>query len=877
MSGVLIVFVASLIMCCSIAYILALFWFSDIRNRRLRSFFMLGIEVFVWILLNSITMVCRDEYFPLIYTLRMVMVCIIPFGVAWFVLNFTASTLVTKKWAKITLITLPAIDVLCMVSNPLHRYYFITYNPPMPPRGPIFWIHLAVDFVIVIVTFVYLIRFIIKNVRKSPMMILTAVGLMIPQAINTLYSFNLMPFAHDLTPIGFFFTFFLFVTVAHRSQLFNIKTALFSSTLDSIDDLIVVCNEKNIITDINERAIEVFCDFPITIGRTRADAFFRYFNSIITDKNAAELIGKMENAEDADGECTISQADGAIKTYTLTWRAVYEGKKKSGYILVLTDVSNYREMISEINNQNDELLELKVKAEAANRAKSDFLANMSHEIRTPLNTIIGMTSIGKSAADIDRMIYGFTKIEDASKHLLGIINDILDMSKIEAGKFELSPTEFDFEKMLHRVVNVIHFRMDEKRQKFTFHIDDAIPKTLIGDDQRIAQVITNLLSNAIKFTHNEGAISLDAKFCHENNGVCTIQIEVEDTGIGIGPEQQTRLFESFQQAESNTTRKFGGTGLGLTICKKIVEMMGGSIWVKSALGAGSTFAFTIQVKRYAGKKYKQLPLEANWKDIRILVVDDDQIVLNHIRNIVMGLGISCDTAESGQEALKLVEKNGAYNIYFIDWKMPEINGIDLISKLREGATEPGNLTTIMISAAQWSLIENDATKAGINKFLSKPLFPSDIVDTINEYVGVSQQAKEGAEPAVGGLFAGRRILLVEDVEINREILLALLEPTHLEIDCAENGKEAVRIFSGSPSVYDMIFMDVQMPEMDGYDATRHIRALDEPKAKSIPIIAMTANVFKEDIEKCLEAGMNDHIGKPLDFDEVIEKMNMYLH
>jgi len=527
----------------------------------------------------------------------------------------------------------------------------------------------------------------------------------------------------------------------------------------------------------------------------------------------------------------------------------------------------------------------KAEAEAANRAKSTFLANMSHEIRTPMNAIIGMVRIGKSATSIERKDYCFMKIENASNHLLGVINDILDMSKIEANKFELSETEFEFEKMLRQVVNVINFRIDEKRQKFSVNIDRSIPHTLIGDDQRIAQVITNLLGNAVKFTPELGAISLTTRLAQKVDNLYTLQISVSDTGIGITPEQQAKLFKSFEQAESSTTRKYGGTGLGLAISKSIVELMGGKIWIESEPDKGSTFTFTIQLRRGTNEKHRLLSSDINSKNVRIMAVDDDPDILVYFNEMSHGFGLMCDTAISGKEALELIGQKGDYNIYFIDWKMPRMDGIQLAHEIKEHAKE--NSVVIMISAAEWSTIVDEAKAAGVDKFLSKPLFPSAIAEIINECLGVDKQQAEQSKAAdIAGIFAGKHLLLVEDVEINREIVLTLLEPTKLEIDTAENGAQAVHMFTEAPDKYDIIFMDIQMPEMDGYEATKRIRALeaellannakDNNLRKQIPIVAMTANVFKEDIEKCLASGMDDHVGKPLDFEEVMNRLHLYL-
>jgi len=525
-------------------------------------------------------------------------------------------------------------------------------------------------------------------------------------------------------------------------------------------------------------------------------------------------------------------------------------------------------------------------AELASAAKSEFLLDMSHEMRTPLNAIIGMTSIARKSGSIERKEYCLKKIEDASTHLLYVINDILDISKIETNKLELISESFVFERTIQKAVNMINFQAEEKRQYFSVNLSDDIPPTLMGDSKRLIQVITNLLSNAVKFTPEGGSVRFDARMVTNENDVNSVQIEVIDSGIGISAENQARLFHTFHQAAaaSRTTKEIAKAGMGLAISRHLVELMGGRIWVDSELGMGTTVGFTFPAARGENIENKLLSNNQYWANIRALVVDDAPNTLVYFRSEAAHLSISCDIALSGEAALEQIEKNGLYDIYFIDWKMKGMNGIETAAKIKElSGGKPKPSIVILLSAVDWKQIETDARTAGIEYYLQKPLFRSDIVDCLYNCFG--PKTGEGSrEQDKKDDFEGYRLLLVEDMEINREIVIAHLEPTKITIDCAENGKAAVKKVMNAEKPYDVIFMDLQMPEMDGYEAAFKIRKLEEERyggsfsgpAKQTPIIAMTASVFREDIEKCLEIGMNDHIGLPLDIDEVLKKLHFYL-
>ena len=454
-------------------------------------------------------MVSSSEFFPAIYTLRMIMVCIVPFGATWFVLNFAESKLTSRRWLRALFIIIPLADVLLMVTNPLHRMYFLNYDNPIPARAPLFWIHTAVGFVFIIFAFIVLIRYIIKEARKTPFLILTGVGMMIPYSLNLMYSFGIILFPHDTTPLGFFVTFILFVFSSYKLRLFNVRTTtLFTSTMDSIDDGIILFNANRYIVDVNKYALDAFIGFPMQVGRTTSEEFFEHLGGSIVGVEPSDLIYSMKADSEAVGECTVMLGD-RLQTYTVTWHTVYENNRMSGHILVMTDVSNYRRMISEIKEQNLRLFELKEEAEAASRAKGEFLSRMSHEMRTPMNAVIGMTQIALKTDNLnDKTQDALLKIEDSSTHLLGVINDVLDMSKIESGKFTLSESGFTFGELLRGVLSVASVQTNQKQQRFDVDVEDDVPKAIRADKQRLTQVIMNLVSNAVKFTPKHGDISL---------------------------------------------------------------------------------------------------------------------------------------------------------------------------------------------------------------------------------------------------------------------------------------------------------------------------------------------------------------------------------
>lgn len=526
------------------------------------------------------------------------------------------------------------------------------------------------------------------------------------------------------------------------------------------------------------------------------------------------------------------------------------------------------------NIAEERLVEAKKIAEQASQAKGKFLSHMSHEMRTPMNAIIGMTGIARNADDIQKKDYCLERIDNASKQLLGLINDILDVSKIEANKLELSPTEFDFERMLMNVASVVIFRVEEKSQNLIINVDNGVPAVLFGDEMRLSQVLVNLVSNSTKFAPDSGIIVLNARMEGFLDDNITLHFEVIDNGIGISKDRQATLFNPFEQADGTIVRKYGGTGLGLTISKGIVELMGGNISVMSELGRGAKFSFTVNMK--TGKNISQPELSKNIDkgDISMLVVDSALLIQDYFTRTMPGLGIKCDVAGSGEEAKKKIGES-QYNIFILDWMLPDIDAVELAKNIKDYNKD--SIVIMVLPQNDWSNIEHDAVAAGVKKFVYKPFFLSTLIDVINECMGITRDEEIGIESEDIYDFSNYAILAAEDIEINREILLAILEETSISIDFAFDGAQAVAMFKNNPDKYGLILMDIQMPVLDGYQAAKQIRELALENAKRIPIVAMTAHVYREDIEKCLHAGMNDHVGKPIDTGELLLKLDNYLN
>ena len=514
--------------------------------------------------------------------------------------------------------------------------------------------------------------------------------------------------------------------------------------------------------------------------------------------------------------------------------------------------------------KNRALSEALKAAEEANIAKTAFLSNMSHEIRTPMNAIIGLDSLALQNEAIPSETREYLeKIGESAHHLLGLINDILDMSRIESGRLVIRKEAFSFRNMLEQINTMVMSQCEEKGLNYECRVIGGVSDFYIGDDMKLKQVLINILSNAIKFTDAPGGVMLTVERINVFGDHSTIKFCIKDTGIGMDKEFIPKIFDAFTQEDSSRSNKYGSTGLGMAITKNIVELMNGSISVESEKGVGTEFTVIITLNN--SNRQGAATYVINPKNMRILVVDDEEIAAEHARIVLDEAGIKADTCYDGQTAMNMLEvqhaKHEPYNLVLLDWKMPEMDGVELAREIRKRYDR--ETTVIILTSFNWDEIMEEAVHSGVDGFLAKPLFASNVLDEFERIVRKNNMSLYKEKKRTD--LKGRHILMAEDVFINAEIMKQIILSKEAEIDHAENGKIVLNMFEESTvGYYDAILMDVRMPEMDGLEATAAIRSLDRLDAKTIPIIALTANAFDEDVQRSLQVGMDAHLSKPVD-------------
>ncbi len=542
------------------------------------------------------------------------------------------------------------------------------------------------------------------------------------------------------------------------------------------------------------------------------------------------------------------------------------------YIGVFIDITGQKEMMRELAQQRESLRDALEEANQANKAKTAFLANMSHEIRTPMNAIIGLDRIVLNDPGISETTRDHVeKIGMSARHLLSIINDILDMSRIESGRIIVKNEEFSFANALAQVNTIISEQCREKGLVYECRVKGTVDDYYIGDDMKLRQIMINILGNAVKFTPPGGTVTFVVEAAARFHGKSTLRFVISDTGIGMSREYLPRLFDAFSQEDSSSTSRFGSTGLGMAITKSFVELMHGTISVESEKNKGTTFTVTVTLidceRKNAGEEDSILQPH----EMSVLVIDDDPIACEHARLVLGQVGVNCEKALSGAEGLQMVELRHArrepYTLILVDWRMPDMDGVETTRRIRAavGAETP----VIILTSYNWDEIEEEAKAAGVDTFAAKPLFAATVLDEFREAFKKknTKPVREKAE------LKNRRILMAEDVPVNAEIMKMVLSMRGMQVEHAENGRIAVEMFEEHEAgYYDAVLMDMRMPEMDGLEATRRIRAMNRPDAKTIPIIALTANAFDEDVQHSMQAGLNAHLSKPVEPDILFETL-----
>jgi PAS domain S-box-containing protein len=632
------------------------------------------------------------------------------------------------------------------------------------------------------------------------------------------------------------------------------------SLIESMIDAIMTTDPSGIITDVN-RPMEVLT------GCTRDELIGAMFKNQFTDPSRAELSIKLvlRDKKLSNYELTARARDGKETVVSFNATTFYDRDRKlQGVFAAARDITERKRLDEVLQEKNIELESARSMEELANHAKSDFLSNMSHEIRTPMNAIIGMSYLIMKTELTPRQRDYVNKMSGSARHLLGIINDILDFSKIEAGKLMVEYTEFELEKVLDNVANLIADKASTKGLELVFDVDKNLPSRLIGDPLRLGQILINYSNNAVKFTE-QGEIDIIIRLKEQTDNDVVIYCAVRDTGIGLTDEQMGRLFQTFSQADASITRKFGGTGLGLIISKKLANLMGGDVGVESEFGKGSTFWFTARIDKDLSQR-PNLLLSDDVEGKRVLVVDDNENARIVLSDLLNRMHIHVDQVESGMSAIDAIShadtQSLPYDIVFLDWKMPVMNGIETALLVKElPLSYMPHL--MMITAYGYEEVIKEAEEAGIEGVLVKPISASALFDAVVRILGgvVNNPVDEPTSTFEQlATIKGARVLLVEDNDLNQEVASELLRYAGFVVDVAENGQIALDMIRATD--YDIVLMDIQMPVMDGILATQEIRT--EPRFNDLPVVAMTANAMQADRDRCITAGMNDHISKPIE-------------
>lgn len=667
-----------------------------------------------------------------------------------------------------------------------------------------------------------------------------------------------------------------------------------NSVLTNVDDLVRTQKEQTVTYENLPGFVakyEVEQDFRL-IPRDGNARFMEYFGrDILMEKGVLhrqnmeenmdtllELKDDLLNGNQVHFILHVKNRQGQVMWLQVNASCIDWHNKTPVYLAIfidITDATELREIQRKLTAQAEALKDALTVAEQANRAKTDFLSRMSHEIRTPMNAIIGMTTIAAAyIEDKSRVSDCLEKIGYSSKHLMTLINDVLDMNKITEGKMQIASEPFSLETVVESISSITYPQAASKGLNFNVPLVDLTDTMLVGDSLRLNQILLNLLSNALKFTPEGGSIRMEIRQLQRKHDRVRLRFTVSDTGIGMSKDFMSRLFSPFEQESVSTGQKYGGTGLGMSISKNLVTMMGGTLSVKSVLEKGSVFTLELDFGVSEAQNGPQLLKQQSMDSLRVLVTDDDRDSCIHTSLLLKKLGITCNWVLTGKECVDKVQTSHRigedYDICFIDWRMPDLDGIEITRRIRE-VVGP-DTTIIIITAYDWGSIEKSAREAGADAFLAKPIFASALYNALLSVTRTEKIAHTFNPEVKRPELDGRKVLLAEDNELNREIAVELLHMTGVSVDWAENGAEAVDKFLENGDCYDIILMDVQMPVMDGYQATEAIRKSDHPRAKTIPIIAMTADAFHEDVVKAAETGMNGHLAKPIDPDLLYQKL-----